>query len=227
MARRVSVVIPVHNEERFIGEALASVFAQDDPALEVIVVDDGSTDDSAATARACGDGVRVVRQEQQGTAAALNRGVREATGSLIAFLDADDRWTGNKLCLQRQALDAQPALDFVLAQMRNVADPGLTEAERRALVDLDGVLTGACPGAMLIRRTALDRVGPFATRWRVGEYLDWFIRAREAGLTHVVVPEVLLERRIHDGNKGRLLRDAQVDYLAIIQEARDRARAPR
>jgi glycosyltransferase involved in cell wall biosynthesis len=107
------VVIPCYNAARFLGETLASVLGQTAPPAEVIVVDDGSQDESAAVAVAFGPPVRVVRQENQGECAARNRGIDEARGDWIAFLDADDVWEPRKLELQLRALEGQQGVACV------------------------------------------------------------------------------------------------------------------
>src|SRR5438067_9612199 len=95
--RTVSAVIPVHNGENFLAQAVESVLDQTRPVLEVVVVDDGSTDGTAAVAQGFGAPVRHIPQAQSGVSAARNRGVREARGNLVAFLDHDDEWREDKL----------------------------------------------------------------------------------------------------------------------------------
>src|SRR5262245_20179101 len=106
----VSVVIPCYNAGRFLKETLESILAQTRPALEVIVVDDGSTDDSAAVAGAFGPPVRVLRQSNQGESVARNRGLDEARGDWVAFLDADDVWAPDKLERQLAAVEGSPGV---------------------------------------------------------------------------------------------------------------------
>jgi hypothetical protein len=106
----ISVIIPCHNAAAFIADALRSVLAQTVPALEVLVIDDGSTDDSAKRAEAFGPPVRVMRQENRGVSAARNRGLDAARGDWVAFLDADDLWLPNKLALQSAALETTDAV---------------------------------------------------------------------------------------------------------------------
>src|SRR5262245_30132400 len=102
----VSVVIPAYNCARFIGEALDSVFAQDYPELEVVVVDDGSTDDTCAVVEGYGDRVKLIRQRNAGAAVARNEGMRRASGEYVAFLDSDDLWLPGKLRLQIDHLES-------------------------------------------------------------------------------------------------------------------------
>src|SRR4249920_2954185 len=93
----VSVVIPTYNDDRFVGEALRSVFAQTYDNIEVVVVDDGSSDDSVKVARSFGEKVRVIQQSNAGSAVARNRGMTAARGEFISFLDADDYWLADKV----------------------------------------------------------------------------------------------------------------------------------
>lgn len=200
----ISVIIPVYNGATFIGEALESVFGQTLCPTEIIVVDDGSTDATAAQvlqiAQARGFKIKLLRTRNQGNGAAKNAGLRLAQGSFVAFLDADDRWLPNKLEAQLAHLQADPNLAYVLCRMRAVLEPGtrwprhLNEAHYRQ----DPTLYA--PSALLARRTAFDRLGEFNPDYRYGNDGDWFIRARDAGLAMVVVDQVLVEKRIHGDN---------------------------
>ena len=109
----ISVVVPAYNEERYITEALDAVLAQTLAPLEVIVVDDGSTDATVAVVEACGDRVRLVRQENRGRPGAFDTGFREAAGDFVALCPADDVWEPRKLEWQRDALARHPEADVV------------------------------------------------------------------------------------------------------------------
>lgn len=106
----VSVIIPTHNRSRLVQEAVASVLAQKGPSLEVIVVDDGSTDDTPEVLAAFGDGIRVIHQPHAGVSAARNQGARWARGRWLAFLDSDDLWLPGKLEAQMGFMVANPGL---------------------------------------------------------------------------------------------------------------------
>lgn len=110
MGPTVSVVIPCYNASRFLRETIGSVLAQTYPVLEVLVIDDGSTDDSAKIAESYGPPVRVIRQANQGESVARNRGIDEAKGDWIAFLDADDKWEPTKLSLQFESISNNPSV---------------------------------------------------------------------------------------------------------------------
>jgi glycosyltransferase involved in cell wall biosynthesis len=221
----ISVLIGVYDGEPYIGEAIESVLAQDYAPIELIVVDDGSTDGSAAVAGSF-PGVRVVRQENGGNGAARNRAVEEASGELYAFLDADDRFTPRKLSLQKAALDADPRLDMVFGRVREFLSPELDEETRARLrPPAAEPMPWTAPNLMLIRRDSFHRVGGFATDVRVGVTVDWFARAAEAGLRYSILPEVVLERRLHTQNNGLRESASRAQYLEVIRRAMERRRA--
>jgi len=221
----ISVMIGVYNAEPYLAEAIESVLAQDYVPLELIVVDDGSNDGSAEVAKSLPQ-VNYLFQENAGNGAARNRAVGAATGDLFAFVDADDRFTPGKLTLQKAALDSDPALDMVFGHVREFLSPELDEETRNALrPPAPEPMPWTAPNLMLIRRESFLRVGPFSTTFRVGVTVDWFARASEAGLRYVVLPEVVLERRLHTQNNGLRERGARTQYLDVIRAAMERRRA--
>lgn len=221
----ISVMIGVYNAHDYVGEAIESVLAQDYGPLELIVVDDGSGDGSGDVVRRYPE-VRYVFQENQGNGGARNRAVEEASGDLFAFLDADDRFVPGKLRLQKAALDAEPGLDAVFGHVHEFFSPELDDKTRAALrPPAPAPMPWTSPNLMLIRRESFARVGPFSTAVRVGVTVDWFARATEAGLRYVVLPEVVLERRLHTQNNGLRERDARPQYLQVIRAAMERRRA--
>jgi glycosyltransferase involved in cell wall biosynthesis len=224
----IDVVVPAFNAARYLDEALASVLSQDHAAHRVIVVDDGSTDGTADVAAKFGAPVEITRRRNGGAAAARNAGIVRSEAAFLAFLDADDRWIAHKLSRQAAALDSDPAIDFVLSLVRAFASPELPEAERAALeAQQPRPFEGWVAGSMLIRRASFDRVGPFVEDLRVGEAVDWFSRARRAGLNHLIVPEVLVERRLHRHNTTRLQAADRRGYLLAAKRHVDRLRKDR
>jgi glycosyltransferase involved in cell wall biosynthesis len=212
----VSVVVPVRDGERLLGAALESIAAQTRPPEEVVVVDDGSKDGSAALAAA--HGARVERQAPAGQAAARNRGIALARGDTIAFLDADDLWPPDALERQAAALAARPEADLVFGRVRELREDGGDAPS------LGPPQPGMLFGAMLARRGVFDRVGPLATQWRVGELMEWLLRAREAGVREVATEHVVLHRRVHDANLSRRA-DTRIDHVRILRQALARRRA--
>ena len=221
----VSVIIPAFNAAAHLGEALHSVLAQSVRPSQVIVVDDGSSDDTSAVGHAFGAPVEVLRIEHGGIGAARNAGLAVATGDFIALLDADDLWEPRKLELQLGALERDPGLAGIFCGVTQFVSSELSEAERTKLTVDAASMPGFLPSALLLRRDAYERVGPFATGLRVGEFIDWHARAIDAGLRFAMLDEVLVRRRIHGANTGRIERDSRVDYLRVLKNSLDRRRA--
>lgn len=224
-AQSISVMIGVYNAAAYLGEAIESALTQTRAPLEVIVVDDGSTDGSGDVARAF-DAVTVVRQDNAGNGSARNHAARLAKGDLFAFLDADDRFTPDKLELQSRALEADPELEVVFGHVREFVSPELTP-DQQALVrtPAPAPMPWTAPNLMLVRRTSFENVGPFAEDLRVGVTVDWYARARDMGLEMAMLPEVLLERRLHLTNNGLRERDSRAQYLHVLKASLDRRRA--
>jgi glycosyltransferase involved in cell wall biosynthesis len=215
----VGVVIPAHDAERYLGEALESVVDQEHCRVDVVVVDDGSTDGTAAVAERFGPPVRVVRQANAGIGAARNRGVAEVRGELLLFLDADDLIASAGLA-RVELLDRQPELDMVFGQVSHFA-----EIEAGAPVPLWPRQPAHIPNSMLIRRTAFERVGDFAAGLRVSEGLDWLLRARERGLREATVEDVVLWRRVHGQNNSLRHRAEIGEFAHALKASLDRRRA--
>ena len=196
----VSVVVPVHNGEPFIRHALRSVIVQDYRPLEIVVVDDGSTDGTArvtcGVADACDVPVRYVFEDRRGPAAARNRGIGIAQGDIIAFQDADDLWTEHKLATQMGLLAQHPAANVVLGYtrvVRSTADGGMEDYPGNA--GRPGLVTVL--QAALFRRAVFDQVGLLDEGLLRGEDIDWFLRALEQNTEMVTHSDVVLLYRRH------------------------------
>lgn len=222
----VSVIIPVYNGARFLRAALESVFAQTYRPIEVIVVDDGSIDDSGAIAQSF-PAVHYIRQVNQGVAAARNVGLEAAHGEFFAFLDQDDLWTPDKLKLQVDHLLKNPELGYTLTQQQFFLEPGtaLPAWFRKEL--LATVHTGWVLGTLLVRRTTFKTVGNFATGYTAANDSDWFFRAKAAEVPMAVVPELLLRKRVHEANDSGRAREVLSELLKVVKVSLDRQRAAR
>lgn len=217
------MVLPVYNRAAYVGEAIESVLAQTLPPDELIVIDDGSTDESLqiveSFARPC---LHVVRQENAGIGAARNRGLGVAAGELIAFIDSDDLWEPDKLELQVRAMVENHEVQLVFGHLLEFLSPdraaGLTETIRIAAHPVPGLIAST----LLARREAVDRIGPFDEGLGVGEFVEWMARAHDLGLASRILPELVARRRIHGGNT--VLTRANTDYLRVIKSTLDRRR---
>jgi glycosyltransferase involved in cell wall biosynthesis len=200
MQRSVSVIIPTYNYGRFISEAIESVLAQTRAPKEIIVVDDGSTDDTAEVVARFGTKVRYVRQENAGVCAARNRGVGESDADLIAFLDADDVYVPTSLEKQVARFDEADDIGLVHCGLRVFDDEtgetirydviGGEDDVAENLLLWDGpVIAG--PGAIIVSRRAFEAVNGFDTSMKVGEDWDFCYRvARKFKVRFVSEPLV-------------------------------------
>ena len=229
----VSCIVPVFNGERYLGEALDSILAQQYRPLEVIVVDDGSIDGTAAIVRGYGDRVRALRQPNAGAPAARNLGVQAARGAFIAFLDSDDLWHHDKLSRQMARFGARPELDVSVTYLQTFWIPELRdEAERFRDHPLAQPQPGYVTITMLARRTLFERVGAFNTTRTVGDPMEWFVRAAEHDAVMELLPDTLAFRRMHQRNlswasgASRSMTTAMQDaVLQVVKESLDRRRA--
>lgn len=198
----VSVIMPVYNGADFIAEAVASVWLQDYPALEMIIVDDGSTDDTPYIVASLPGDICYLPQVNSGPAAARNRGLEKARGDILAFLDADDLWPANKLTWQLPALTDDPSVGLVMGLTQTVRAP----AGEESALTLQPVFPPRLAfhlGSTLVRRCVFERVGAFDEAMRYSEDVDWFMRARECGVPFMIRPDVALFYRLHERNMTR------------------------
>lgn len=221
----ISVVIPVFNGGRYLRDAVESVLAQTRPPEEIIVVDDGSTDGSGEIARAFAPRVCCKRTENGGISAARNHGIAHTTGGWLAFLDADDLWQPDKLARQMTAAGKNPAMELIFCGTEQFISPDLSPVQSAALAaHITRSLAPMC-GSMLARREIFQRVGLFNPAFRVGEFIDWYARARDTGAAMMTLSDVLLRRRLHLTNTTRRQR-ADYDQLPLIlKQSLDRRRA--
>lgn len=222
---KVTVIVPCHNAAAYLKEAVDSLLVQNPTPWEVIVIDDGSTDGSAAIAEAYGAPVVCRRQDHQGIAGARNHGLRLARGELIAFLDADDIWPPDSLARRLLRLKADPQLDGVFGLIESFVSPELSEADRRTLTPPPGAQPGRLAQALLVRREVFECIGCFDPSFQVGESLDWIARAEEQGVLLGWVDAVVLRRRIHGANTVRKTQRLHANYLRVLKASLDRRRA--
>lgn len=222
--RLVSVIVTVYNAAPYLGEAIESVLAQTYRPFDLIVLDDGSTDGSGDVAQRYGSAVQFTRQERRGLGAARNVAIARGKGSYLAFLDADDRFVPDKLERQMEVLDSDAATDMVFGHVTEFVSPDINETAAARLREAVHDVPWRMPNLMLIRRSSFERVGPFSTTLRVGVGVDWYARARDAGLKEAVPPFVVLERRLHASNNGIRESESRRQYLHVIKQSLDRRR---
>jgi glycosyltransferase involved in cell wall biosynthesis len=196
----VSVILPVRDGARFLSEAIESVLTQDFRPIELILVcDRRSTDGSLQIAQAC-TSARLAFQTEGGIADAWNLGIANAEGALLAFISSDDRWTPSKLTRQMAVMTAKPSLVYTIGFFRYFLEVGCSVPSGFNPRLLGRDLPGPIMETLLARAEVFQTVGRFDPHFTVGEDVDWFARARDQGVPTEVVPELLLEKRVHDRN---------------------------
>lgn len=219
----VSVIIPVKNGERFLAAALNSIFAQDYENFEIIVVDDGSVDNSANIARSYKE-VHYIYQSHQGVSVARNVGIAVSYGEFIAFLDQDDLWIPNKLSIQITYLLDHPEIGYTLARQKFFLEP---ETDLPPWLKEDFLLKdqiGFLPGTLVVRKSVFEQIGNFDVTYKIGSDGDWFARAKDAGIPMAILPEILLHRRIHSHNLSSQVQLIHSELLKMLKTSIDRQR---
>ncbi len=216
----ISVIIPAYNAERFIGEALKSVFEQSYSNIEVIVIDDGSSDNTAGTVQAFSADILYIRQANQGIGGARNTGIRKSSGDYLTFLDSDDLWHPDKLSKQIAFLTSTDDLDMSLAFVEQFIDDSVKDSpDAPTLKEANRVMPGYVAGTMMISRNAFEKVGYFNTELKVAEFVDWIDRFKSTDMQYAVMQEVLLRRRIHSTNQGITQKAHMADYLKVLRRS--------
>jgi len=200
-SQQISAVVVVRNGERYLADALQSIAAQTHPPDEVLVIDGQSTDCTAQIAQSF-PSVRYLIQPDLGIANARNQAIALSTGDLLAFLDADDRWTPDKLAVQLDFMLANPHLMYTTTFLRLFYEPGTAERPGFQAEGFGAGIEGRFPGTMLARREVFQRVGPFDPAFALAFEIDWFARAQDAGEQSAVIERVLLHKRIHAQNNS-------------------------
>ena len=222
----ITCIIPVFNGERYLREALESVFAQTYRPLDVVLVDDGSTDNTVAIASTYAGRVRYVHQHNLGPAAARNKGIQAARGEFLAFLDADDLWHPEKLERQITRFQTRPDLGYCVTYCQNFWIPDLqAEAERYREHRVAQPLPGYITQTLFARRGVFDSVGLFNVALAHGDSMEWFLRAAQKGTVMELLPNVLSYRRLHSENRSRLLASSsREEFLQIVKMSLDSRR---
>lgn len=191
----ISVIIPVYNTENYIADAIHSVLAQNYPHLEIIVVNDGSTDKTLSILETFGTTITIINQKNQGQSVARNVGIQQSKGSIIGLLDADDMWMPDHIQILLPYVTGNNAYDIARGYTQWVKNLGQAHEERQEPLWQPVLL-----GAALHKRSVFDRLGWFDPTMRQGQDADWVVRSQECNCREIKVTRPVLLYRRHDGN---------------------------
>ncbi|MDP8975951.1 MAG: glycosyltransferase [Actinomycetota bacterium] len=213
----VTVIIPVHNGERFLGEAIASALDQRYQPVEVIVVDDASTDASHHIAASFAAVTAIRLPVQKGPAAARNAGLAVATGKYVAFLDADDVMSPDRLAVQIAHLGSHPHVGAVLVSQEIDVEPGV-EPPGWLLANPQHLDEGGyLPISVLVATDLLRKLGGFDPSYLMSEDMELLFRLHKAGVVVEKLDDVLVRRRIHGANLTYNARPMERDLLRAVR----------
>ena len=229
MTDKISVIMPALNAGRFIGPALRSLLREPEADLDIIVVDDGSTDDTAAIVREFATdhpGIRIIDGPRAGVSRARNAGLAAVSpeSSYITFLDADDHSSPNRIGRQLSLLKDNPDLGFVIGRVQffediDEATSEIVEGSRTITV------TGVQLAAALFRRSIFDRLGGFDEEMPQGEDTDFFLRLLEARTPYRSEPEVAVLYRRHSANMTNDTMQVRRGFIDALRKSLNRRRA--
>ena len=213
-----SVVMPVYNGEKFIEEAIKSVYEDKYDSFELLVIDDGSVDNTAKIVKSF-SGIGYYYQENTGVASARNKGIDMATGDIISFLDSDDIWEKGRFEKTADFFKKHPETDYLLGEACHFLESGCEKpASMQAKWFAGAQLTyGTC--VLSVRKKAFHVAGLFNENYITGEDLEWFLRAKKAGLHEGRLEYPVIKRRIHGQNLT--LTKSTADKKHIFQMIRD------
>lgn len=220
----VSVIMPVYNGANFLIEALSNIQQQNYCPLEIIIVDDGSIDETAMIVANFEQDVRYTYQPNQGPAAARNTGLRLASGAFIAFLDVDDLWSRNRLTMQADFLIVHPAVEIVQGLIQDLHLAGSTSDSTSSFKAVSEPYFSVNLGGAMYRRQVFDKVGLFDETLRYNEDTDWFVRAWDNNITKAQLAKVALYYRKHESNMTRQNNSRHFGLVRILKKRLDHQR---
>ena len=219
---KVSVVIPTYNRAHLICETIDSILAQTYKDYEIIVVDDGSTDNTQEVLKRYGDKVRYFYQQNQGQASAWNFAVRQSSGEYIALLDSDDLWLPQKLEWQTEVLDKNPEIGFVCSEIYAFRENGTIahwKKEKSKKENFESMFEGnfIINPTVLMRKRCFEDVGGFDVKLRTTQDYDLWLRlTRKYKFLYMNIP--LVKYRLHSQNLHKNLKQKLKDHLFIFSK---------
>ncbi len=231
----ISVIIPLYNCEKYIKDALDSIFKQNYPNIEVIVVNDGSTDHSLQIVEQFGKDITIIFQKNQGPASAKNTGIKQAKGSILAFLDSDDLWTDNHIQCMLPFLENDDSYDAVKGQtikVKNFEDKSLqvglpVSSYGNNLYQIsEKAYYQPVMASGLYKADIFDKIGLFDETMFQGEDIDWVNRFNSSAGKEKKINETTLLYRRHENNMTNVIQDLRMGIFGAIRKKVHRERNP-
>lgn len=219
----ISVIMPTYQAGALVYEAIDSILAQSYPCLDILIIDDGSTDGTAEALDALNiANLHVFQQQRQGPSAARNVGLSHSKGELITFLDADDIWLPGKLTRQIQLLRDNPDASIIIGNTEGFG-ANVDENKRRLKANWASRQLLQL-GALMVRKSVFDQIGGFDTSLRYAEDIDWTLRAKQAGFNMLEHSDTVLRYRRHQHNMTNDIHSRDKGFIAALRKNLERKR---
>jgi len=219
----ISVLIPFYNTEKYLAEAIQSVLDQTLQPMEILLLDDGSTDGSAKIAESFKPQISLFQQENEGISAARNALLKKAQGEFLAFLDADDLWTPDHLKKLFEPFRSNKQLGIVSGYVEQFLSPDVEDPIAQ-IPDGNEVLPGYVVGTFLIKKEVFKKAGYFNEELTLADTVDWFARVKDGGIGFKMIDDIVLRRRIHTTNTGINQKGNRHDYTKVLMASIKRKR---
>lgn len=212
----VSIIIPAHNGEKHLPDAIRTILAQDYSHYEIWVIDNGSSDNTTKVIEQF-PLVHYVCIDEANTAAARNKGITLAQGKYIAFLDQDDTWIPTKLTRQVRFLETFKEYSAVIGLQHIYLEEGVEKPSWLKKEFLEKPQAAYLPSALMVRREAFQSTGHFETQFSLTSDTAWFFKAKDQGMLIGEIPEPLIHRRVHADNASNKVQIMHEQMLMIIK----------
>lgn len=219
----ISVIIPAYNAEKYLKEALESIIKQNYDPLEIIFVDDGSTDNTAKIVREFGHNIIYVYQENSGPSVARNTGLKVANGEYITFLDADDFWHDNHLKNLLNCFNKNPNLEVAMGLIQLIL-LNQDQEGNSFFKEFSRSTANVNLAAGLYKKSIFEKVGYFDPKLRSADDVDFYLRIKEAGIKIEMIDNTSLYYRIHNSNLSKDRASSKSDFLKAVKISLDRRR---